>query len=62
MSEKQRIVLAKRMPCRLKWTSTVGGLAARLGNNDPYVILLPHPSTLILIRVISEIFVFVQKT
>jgi len=38
------------------------GLAAHLGNNDPYVILLPHPSTSTLIRVISEIFVFVQKT
>ena len=62
VSEKQTIVLAKTMPCRLKWTSTVGGLAARLGNNDPYVILLlPHPSTLTLIRVISEIFVLVQK-
>lgn len=38
---------------------TVAGLASRLGNNDPYVILVSsHPSTSTLIAVFAEIFHF----
>lgn len=47
---------------RLKQTSTVGGLASHLGNNDLYVILLSsHPSTSFLSAVDTVILADVGK-
>jgi hypothetical protein len=62
--EKKSLVPMRMTPCRrrLKQTSTVGGLALHLGNNDPYVILLPsHPSSSFLIAVDIVILTGVGK-
>lgn len=62
MSEKRS--LSKLNPCcRLEWNMTVGGLASRLGNNDPCVILLPsHPSSSIPTSASAEISISAEMT